>query len=339
MDAVATGKLVVVGCGAATEQFYLPCLAARTDLAGRLLFMDLSVERAQKLADEAGGGVATSFDDAAQQGATAAILATPHHVHCTQALEAMDAGLDLLIEKPVTIYASEAREISKKSKELGRIVMVNNTRRLFPAYQAIRTLIHSGELGALRSAEIYDGSSFEWPTVSGFYLTSRDAKGVLLDRGAHTIDILTWWFGDDLSIASAAHDGFDGPDATFHLTLKTPNGASISTKFSRLEKLSNTFELTFEHGAIKGRLFTWHKFEKKKANGPWKTISVDGFNPKNYNDFAIKMTNIFLDATFNGGESLVSPEDVVSSIQIMEEAYNSAHLFELPWYAEWEAMK
>ncbi len=332
-----TGKLVVVGCGAATERFYLPALSARPELASRVLFLDLDMARAAELGARIGAKAVSSLDQAATEGAVAAILATPHHLHHRQALAALDLGMHLLIEKPVTISAGEAREIADKGEATGRLVMVNNNRRLFPAFNAIHALVRSGELGQLTSGEFLDGSEFEWPTVTGFYLTSPEAKGVLLDRGAHTVDIMTWWLGDDLTISEALHDGFAGADATFHLTARTPNGAPIALKFSRLVKLPNSYELVFENGAIRGKIFSWDKYERRGPRGPWTTVSAPGFNPKAYNDFVFKMTDLFLDAVFAGAKAPLTVRDVIPSIALIEQAYAQAIPFSLPWYDEWKA--
>ena len=330
-------RLLVAGCGAATEQFYVPALAARSDLAGRLLFLDLSRERSNALAKRMGGESVSSIAEARSKGAAAAILATPHHVHHQQAVEALDHGLHLFIEKPVTISEREAREIADKAQETGCLVMVNNNRRLFPSFQSIHDLIRSGDLGAFLGGEVHDGSEFEWPTVSGFYLTSKEAKGVLLDRGAHTIDILTWWLGETLAVASAGHDGFNGPDATFHLSLQHEAGAKIDLKFSRLVKLSNSYHLRFENGELKGRVFTWDKYERRRPGGKWDTVTAEGFNPRAYNEFVYKMTNHFLDAVFSNSPPPFDIHSVIPSIALMERAYEVGVPFELPWYAEWKA--
>lgn len=332
-----SGKLLIAGCGAATEQFYAPVLATRKELAGRLLFLDLSLERASELASRLAGEAVTSIAQAKEKGATAAILATPHHVHHAQAMEALACGMHLFIEKPVTISESEAVEIADKAREADRIVMANNNRRLFPSFQAVHRLIHSGSLGRFLGGEVHDGSEFEWPTVSGFYLTSKEARGVLLDRGAHTIDILNWWLGDDLAISSAGHDGFNGPDATFHLTLRHGADAAIKVKFSRLTKLSNTYHLRFEHGEVRGRVFTWDKYEIRRPGEGWKTVAADGFNPKIYNEFVFCMTEHFLDAVFAGGPVPFDINSVIPSISLMERAYNEGTPFDLPWYDEWKA--
>jgi UDP-2-acetamido-3-amino-2,3-dideoxy-glucuronate N-acetyltransferase len=75
------------------------------------------------------------------------VIATPPHTHHALALQAMRAGRDCLVEKPMTIDPAEARELVDTAAELGRVLMVGHLMLYTPAVLKLRALIAAGELG------------------------------------------------------------------------------------------------------------------------------------------------------------------------------------------------
>lgn len=330
--------IALIGCGAAAERFYISPLVAHSSPDFKIILVDLDEVRAAELANAIGAKTARSITQAAEMGAQGAILATPHHVHHAQAVEAMELGLDLLIEKPVTITAADAIDIRNKAAALGRVVMVNNNRRLFPANRAVAMALAADRIGTIKSVVVEDGSAFEWPTKSGFYLTTKEARGVLLDRGAHTVDILSWWLNGPMTVLRCQHDGFEGADALVRLSLSGPEGAIIALRFSRLGKLDNAYHLIGTKGEIRGRLFTWNKYEEKIGNGPWTEVTCNKNSPTNYDEFVVRITGQFIAYLKNGTAPDFTIADVIPSIEVLDAAYTHATTFDLPWYAEWKAL-
>ena len=112
--------------------------------------------------------------------------------------------------------------------------MVNNYRRLFPSYQRVRELIQSGQLGKLRRINNLDGTQFAWNSASSFYLRDPQTRGVLLDRGAHTIDVLCWWLGDTPRVVAAHGDVFNGVEGLMdvHLASDTQHSDQVQSFLS-----------------------------------------------------------------------------------------------------------
>ena len=76
-------------------------------------------------------------------------LATPAETHAELAIQAMRAGKDVFVEKPMALSISDAEVMQKVASEAGRILMVGHLLEYHPAVLKLRELIDSGELGKI----------------------------------------------------------------------------------------------------------------------------------------------------------------------------------------------
>src|SRR6185369_15483445 len=83
----------------------------------------------------------------------AVIIATPPHWHALQFIAAVERGLDVYCEKPLSYEVREGRAMIEAARRTGRIVQIGFQRRQAPAFKAVREYIQSGELGRVVSAE------------------------------------------------------------------------------------------------------------------------------------------------------------------------------------------
>ena len=79
----------------------------------------------------------------------AIITATPDHVHAPVILAALDAGLDVYTEKPMTLTWESAKAVRDRSAATGAVVQVGTQLRSMEMYQRLREVVQSGELGKL----------------------------------------------------------------------------------------------------------------------------------------------------------------------------------------------
>lgn len=79
--------------------------------------------------------------------ATAIVLATPAPTHFKLAMMALQAGKDVFVEKPMTLRATEARQLAEYADAHGRILMVGHLLLYQPAIAWMRNYLHSGEAG------------------------------------------------------------------------------------------------------------------------------------------------------------------------------------------------
>lgn len=107
---------------------------------------DAARERARVAAP--GARVASHLDQVLD--ADAAIIATPPESHARLAQAALEAGLDVMVEKPMALSLSEARRLEQTAHDAGRVLMVGHILEYHPAVVELRRRIVDGELGEVR---------------------------------------------------------------------------------------------------------------------------------------------------------------------------------------------
>jgi predicted dehydrogenase len=127
-------------------------------------------------------------------------IVTPSDTHLAIALAALDAGRDLLIEKPMTMTRDEAATIATRADQASRIVQVGFVLRTHPAARRLREVVRDGVVGA----PIWVAADFMC-----LKRPRRDA-GVVLNDAVHVLDLVLWAIGrppDEVSAMTADHLG------------------------------------------------------------------------------------------------------------------------------------
>ena len=84
------------------------------------------------------------------------LIATPDHWHALNAIEAMEAGADLYLQKPISVDVVESQAILAAARKLGRVVQIGTQRRSTPhLVEARDRFIREGKLGKIALVEIY----------------------------------------------------------------------------------------------------------------------------------------------------------------------------------------
>lgn len=124
-------------------------------------------------------------------------ICTPHHLHFAMIKKALEAGKDVVVEKPITMTKEEFVALQKiKGVEKVAVVMQN---RLNPCVQKLKNIVQSKEFGLVkatkailtwhRDKEYYeqDGWRGKWATEGG---------GLLINQAIHTLDLFSYLVGD-----------------------------------------------------------------------------------------------------------------------------------------------
>jgi predicted dehydrogenase len=271
-------RLAIIGCGAIVEKVRLPTLAGSSDFEV-IAVVDPIRERAEALAG--GQDVAGIFEDIESLPGTieAALIATPNQLHATQAVQLLERGIHVCVEKPLAPHASDCERMIEAAEQHGRILMTALDRRYRPQYRRIHRTIANHALGQIQRIIVREGSVHDWPSVSGFYTELGAAGGgVLLDAGIHSLDQLLWWFGEPVSL-SYADDACGGPEAECRLELGFSSGTSAQLEFSRLRNLGAVTEIRAEAGTL--RLSPWSAKIEFMASPGWpETLPQDVEDPE-----------------------------------------------------------
>ena len=112
-------------------------------------------------------------------------IATPNHTHYTLAKMALEAGKDVLVEKPMTLKSNEAYELVDLADSRKRVLQVGHIFRYNAALQLTRQLLRTGILGRIFYVRI------QW--TDSCYYPDRD---IIFDLGPHPIDVLNQLLND-----------------------------------------------------------------------------------------------------------------------------------------------
>ena len=161
-----------------------------------------------KLADYAAKGV-TVFRDAKEllssKKVEAVIIATPHYQHTTLGIAAFDAGLHLMVEKPISAHKADAEKLIKAHKKNTKLVVGGMFQlRVEPRYEKIRALIRGGDLGEIVRV---NWVNTDWFRSEAYYVSSAwratwkgEGGGVLINQCLHNLDVLQWLLGMPVSV-------------------------------------------------------------------------------------------------------------------------------------------
>ena len=220
-------KTAIVGFGSVAEKMHAPLIDVCPDLD-----LVASVERRTNRCEELYSGVTTyrSLDDLlAADVADLIVITTPNEFHFSMAMQCLDAGKHVVVDKPVTIYSHEAEALNQKAEQNGLICSVFHNRRFDGDFMTLQKLIREGDLGDL----VYLESHFDRfrPDVSENWREKEvPGNGITYDLGAHLIDQVVLLFG-------------------------LPNWIQADIRKQRTGAVADDyFDITMDYGSLKARV-------------------------------------------------------------------------------------
>ncbi|MCU4121351.1 oxidoreductase [Variovorax sp. N23] len=216
-------RVGLVGYGFAGQTFHAPVLAATP---GLVLAAVASSRPEKVLADWP--GVPVEPDAAAlfaRPDIDLVVVATPNAQHHPIAKAALEAGKHVVVDKPFTLDAGQARDLAALARRRGRLLSVYQNRRFDADYLTLRDVLASGQLGR----PVYFESHFDRfrPGVCERWREQAvPGAGLWVDLGAHLLDQAVQLFGqpDTLQLDTAAlRDGAQVEDH-FHALLRYETG-------------------------------------------------------------------------------------------------------------------
>jgi scyllo-inositol 2-dehydrogenase (NADP+) len=156
------------------------------------------------------------------------VVATPNDVHVELTRRALDAGLPVVVDKPLALTAAEARSVVERAEELGVLITVFMNRRWDSDQLTLRRLLDEGKLGEVLR---YESRLERWrPALSERKpwreVSSPEAGGgVLLDLGSHLVDQAIAVFGTVVRVYAELESRRGGADDDAFLALEHRSGA------------------------------------------------------------------------------------------------------------------
>ncbi len=193
---------------------------------------------------------ASYADLAADDEVDVVYVATPHPGHHDAAMLAIEAGKAVLVEKPFTMDADEARSLVEAARARGTFLMEAMWTRFLPHMVQVREVLASGRLGDIVLVTAEHGQWFPEDAEHRLFAPSLGG-GALLDLGIYPVSFASMVLGTPTRITAVSDPAFTGVDAQTSMVLRddagrhavltttlgaaSPNGAAISGTLARLE--------------------------------------------------------------------------------------------------------
>ncbi len=137
----------------------------------------------------------------------AALIITPHAYHFAQASSCLEAGLDVLLEKPMVISASEAERLIEVRDRTGKLLVVAFPGSLSPQIRHAVELLRAGELGEILTIAGMAWENWRTPNLGTWrQVPALAGGGFFFDTGAHLLNTITDLSGEDFAEVAAWFD-------------------------------------------------------------------------------------------------------------------------------------
>ena len=291
-------------------------------------------------------GVAV-FDDCKKMFASglvdAVIVSTPHKLHCDIAIDALKAGLNVLVEKPIDITVSKALAINELVKTTNKKFAVMFNQRTNEVFAKARQIVKSGALGELkRTVWIITN----WYRTQNYYNSAGwratwagEGGGVLLNQAPHNLDLWQWICGMPCQVTANCEIGkYHDIEVEDDVILQTryKNGATgvfiTSTgEFpgtNRLEISGTLGKIVVENGILK-----WWKLPQNERDICFTDKNLFPEIKYEYEEFVSQKSNCdahmqiiqnFINAILFGDELLSPGTDGIYELMISNAAYLSS---------------
>ncbi|MFZ1062299.1 MAG: Gfo/Idh/MocA family oxidoreductase [Acidimicrobiales bacterium] len=154
----------------------------------------------------------------------AVYVATPHPFHRENAILALEHGKHVLVEKPFTLNAAEARDVVAAARQHDLFALEAMWTRFLPSMIAVRERLAGGDLGEIVGVQADHGQWFEKDRESRLFAPELGG-GALLDLGIYPVSFASMVLGTPERMVVLADPAFTGVDATTSMLFGYASGA------------------------------------------------------------------------------------------------------------------
>ena len=279
-------------------------------------------------------GFLSSSDLIGSGAVDAVLIATPHYSHTTIGIEALDAGLHVLVEKPLSVHKADCERLIAAHRGKRQVFAAMFNQRTDPYYLKLRELIGNEELGTIRRI---NWIVTNWFRTAAYYASSGwratwagEGGGVLLNQSPHQLDLWQWLFGMPSKVRAFCqfgryHDIEVEDDVTAYFEYENGTTGVLITSTGEAPG-SERLEIAAENGrvVIENDRFHWtrndvpmSKFSKESPDGfarpPTRELEVpiSGHGGQHH-----EVLQNFVDAVLHG-KSLIAPaEEGIHSVEL-----------------------
>ena len=187
-------RIAIIGCGQ-MGRWHLSAYSKNQNVE-LAAFVDTDLSKAEKFADEQKGNAYTNLKDLLKnEKIDGASVCTVPSTHRSLVLELLDAGINVLCEKPLSISVNDAREMLEKASVTNKLILPAFKFRFFEEIQNAKELLAKNSLGRIISFRLMFAGAMD---MQGSWYADKNISGggILMDNGPHAFDIIHYLFGD-----------------------------------------------------------------------------------------------------------------------------------------------
>ena len=199
----------IVGCGGIANGKHLPAMQ-KSGLYEVVAFCDIIIERAQETKEKFGTEDAKVFEDYREllkEDLDVVYVTTPNRSHAEISIAAMEAGRDVMCEKPMAKNYAEAQKMVETAERTHRVLNIAYQNRYRTDSLYLKEMCKSDELGEIYFAKAHALRRRAVPTWGVFLNEEEQGGGPLIDIGTHALD-LTLWMMDNYEVQSVTGASF-----------------------------------------------------------------------------------------------------------------------------------
>ncbi len=262
-------------------------------------------------------------------------VCTPPFCHAEIAIDCLNAGKNVIVEKPMAASLEECDRMIEAQKHSGKVLAVIAQNRFNDSVWNLKTILDSGKIGRVLHAQV----DSHWWRGHCYYdlwwrgLWEKEGGGCTLNHAVHHIDMLAWMLGKPLKVqallSNAAHDNAEVEDI------------SIAALLYEKGTVAQITSSVIHHGEEQQIIF---QGEKARISAPWKTrasVSTSNGFPQRAEDLERELTEAFeglpalkhsghageindvLTALETGGAPLITGESGRLTIEIITAIYKA----------------
>ncbi len=266
-------------------------LHARIITEGKIPGLELRAvcdENPERMEKWSGGSVqsfATASELIGSGSVDAVLIATPHYSHTTIGIEALKAGLHVLVEKPISVHKADAEALLAAHQDPKQVFGAMFNQRTDPRYQKLRELTQNGELGRIHRI---NWIITDWYRTESYYASggwratwAGEGGGVLLNQCPHQLDLLCWLFGKPERVRAFCQIGrFHEIEVEDSVTayLEFPDGATgVFITTTGEAPGTNRLEIAAERGRVVIEGADIQFIRNEVSSRDWSRDCPDGF--------------------------------------------------------------
>ena len=278
----------------------------------------------------------TSSEEMIRSGEVDAVLiATPHYDHTTIGIDALQHGVHVLVEKPISVHVADAQRLIAAHTDPKVIFAAMFNQRTDPKYIKTKRLIASGEVGEIRRVQ---WTITDWFRPGAYYASGGwratwrgEGGGVLLNQCPHNLDLLQWICGVPVKMLAFCrfgkyHDIEVDDDVTAYF--EYPNGATgVFITTTGEAPGTNRLEIAGDRGKVvlEGGKITFTRTEmpvgefsrtSKGTFGRPDVWNVDIPTPAGNGPQHAGITQNFVDAILDGAPLIARAEEGIHSLEL-----------------------